>query len=305
MRVSSMLKTLAARALYESMDNTIMTRLANDLIPNYDIFKRTGFSYSETIPKQDAARQIIQDVVAAGLFFDMIYILVGFHNNGYFGRPLHISNLREIFREILQEGFVYDEVNKIFVEDSQIRRSRNWGTLTEGREYYLAFLRLDIVGNSKLVRKYPEQMIKDTYRDLLTLVEKAIDSRNGRVWNWEGDGGLVAFYFGHKTHMAVLSAIEIINEVFLYNFMHRRFSEPLRVRVSVHSGLCDYTENLQILMKNDTIKKTIQLESTYTEPNTVTVSDVIKRSIDPIFDKFLMPIKADKSTFFRYSVKME
>jgi hypothetical protein len=51
------------------------------------------------------------------------------------------------------------------------------------------------------VRKYPADVIEKTYEDLRLMVEGAIDKRNGRIWSWEGDGGLVAFFFSHKCSM--------------------------------------------------------------------------------------------------------
>ena len=58
--------------------------------------------------------------------------------------------------------WLYDNNNKMFVEDSSIRISRNWGVLLEEEEYTFSFIRLDIVGNTKLVKKYPN-FYKNTY----------------------------------------------------------------------------------------------------------------------------------------------
>lgn len=78
------------------------------------------------------------------------------------------------------------------------------GVLRNGSDYVISMLRLDIVGNTELVRKYSKTLIESTYSDLRQIVEMASDRRNGRIWSWEGDGGIIAFYFGNRNKFAAL-----------------------------------------------------------------------------------------------------
>jgi class 3 adenylate cyclase len=190
-----------------------------------------------------------------------------------------ITYMNEIIKRINECGYIYDNENKIFVENPAMRRTKNWGALIEGKEYHFAFLRIDIAENSKLVRKYPEKLINEAYSDVREIVETSIDKRNGRIWNWEGDGGLVAFYFSNKDLQAALSGIEIINKLFIYNLSHCRLDEPLKVRIAVHSGLCRYTEDLEAQMKDDVIKLTVQIESQLTKPNSMTISNTVRSKL--------------------------
>jgi Na+/H+-translocating membrane pyrophosphatase len=65
------------------------------------------------------------------------------------------------------------------------------------------------VKNSKFVRKYTADRIQKTYTDLKDIVDIAIERRNGRVWIWEGVGGLVAFYFSGKNLLAVVRRLPL------------------------------------------------------------------------------------------------
>lgn len=305
MKISSTLLNLAIKALSESMDLPIMTGIAEELLHNYDIYRRMGFRDSMTIPKRDAARQIAMDMRDSGFFMEFIQILIRLHTEGYKGRKMPITGLREIFREIQNNGYIYDQENKMFVEDPLVRKTRNWGALTVGRDYPIAFLRLDIVGNSQLVRQYPDSLIQSTYGDLRTIVDNAIDKRNGRVWSWEGDGSLVAFYFANKNQLAMLSAMEIINELFIYNGTRNRLDKPLQVRIAVNSGLCEYRENPEDLMKSETIKQAILMESRFTGPNSVTINNVVKDKLDQSLVDILKPIKVDgRIMYHNYSIEL-
>jgi hypothetical protein len=307
MQIPSSLITLATKALAESMDFNLMTHVAKDIIDGYDVFKRTGFRESMVIPQRDAARQIVQDMAKSGMFFYFIALLIQMQTTGYKGRIYNVSYLKDMVKIINDDcGYIYDNENKLFVENPSKRRTRNWGAFLEGHDYIVSFLRLDIVGNSQLVRKYPENLIQATYADLRKMVERAIDKRNGRIWNWEGDGGLVAFYFSSKSLLATLSGMEIINELFVYNCLRCRLGEPVQVRVAVNTGLCEYTEDFEELMKNDSIKETVLIESKYTRPGSMTISNTVSSKLDASLLSGFEVVEVDARTkYFGYSINLE
>jgi class 3 adenylate cyclase len=296
MKVKPSLLNIAIRSLAQSMNVHTMEHLVHRLLPNYDLNKRTGFPHSISIPNLDAARQIIYDINESALFPQFVNILVEISNRGWMGKKYDIAYLHYIVKEMREHGFVYDAHNKMFVEDHTVRRTRNWGVLREGHEYVLTFLRFDIVGNSELVRKYSTELINFTYSDFGEIVKQAINPRNGRIWTWEGDGGLIAFYFSHKNQMAVLSGMEILHELFLYNRLQCRLSEPLRVRIAVHCGNCDYSDSEEELKKLDPVRKTIQYESLYTSPNSLTISEVVHTTLDDIVAREFSPIESPEKT---------
>jgi hypothetical protein len=306
MQIPSSLISLTTRALSESMDIEVMIHLAKELVYDYDLYKRAGFPESMVIPRRDAALQIITDIVDLGLFFYLVSILISIQSNGFKGRMYRISYMKEIIKRINECGYIYDNENRIFVENPAMRRTGNWGALIEGEGYHLAFLRLDIAENSKLVRKYPDKIINETYSDLRKIVETSIDKRNGRIWNWEGDGGLVAFYFSNKELLAALSGMEIINALFNYNLLHCKLEEPLKVRIAVHSGLCKYTEDLVEVMKDDVIKRTVQIESEFTEPNSMTISNTVHSKLDSsLLSGFEIAQMDNLSSYASYRIILE
>ena len=70
------------------------------------------------------------------------------------GKKYSISYLREIVNGVIDLGYIFDNQNKLFVENPRIQRTKNWGILMDGEDYLFTFLRLDIVGNTKLVKKF-------------------------------------------------------------------------------------------------------------------------------------------------------
>jgi hypothetical protein len=302
-RVSSSLKTACIKALC-IMDVQTIVHIATDLIPNYDIYARTGYRESMAIPGLQVAKQVVDDVIKKERFLLFVARLVQAQDKGIMGRRYRIPGLREIIKSTYALGFVFDTTNDMFVENSRHRKTRNWGVLEPGREYTITLLRLDICGNTELVRSYPKDIVENTYEDIRNIVTKTCESRNGRVWLWEGDGGIVAFCLSGKHTSAVLSAMDIVHSLFLYNRSECRLDEPLRTRIAVHAGDIEYTDNEEKMKKFELVKEIFEIERT-TKPNTVNVSIVVKVMLDEILVSQLKPVDHRKNGHFRYELTLE
>lgn len=307
MKVTSALAGITIRVLAESLDVHRMTKTAEMLLPAYDIYRRMGFPSNIPIPKQDAARQIIRDIINANMYLEFVILLIRLHTEGYMGKMYPIKGLKVLLRELNDQGLIFDQVNKIFIEDFDMRRTRNWGTMREGGEYTLAFLGIDIVGNTRLVKQYSPGVIKKSYSDIKKIVKKAIEKRNGRIWSWEGDGGLAAFFFSNKYYLATLCGMEIIHELFIYNMIYNPLSRPLSLRLAIHGGPCIYTGNDEDIQKIDVVKKVMDMESRHTGPNTLTITNVIKTSLDTQLSRHFTAHgeNPNSSEYFSYQLRWE
>ncbi len=304
MKIPTALRNFCVRALSESMDIRTMNHLIKNLIPDYDIYQRTGYPESMAIPNLDVARQIVEDAIQSDLFLNFVQELINAQDVGIMGRRYTVSFLREIIKGTYDLGFIFDNTNMMFVENPNYRKTRNWGVLTEGAEYLLVFLDIDIVGNSGLVRSNPQDVIQKTYADLRSLVGSTIHKRNGRFWKWEGDGGIVAFFFGDKHTAAVLSAMEIINELYIYNRTACTLNKPLSVRIGIHSGSCEYSSNEERLEKSETIKETHDIGKA-ADPDSVNISIVVKVMLDEYISTHFPPKGAGKNGPFCYALELE
>lgn len=304
------LKTLSINSLTEAFDIKTMLGLANMLMTGYDsdyVYNRTGFPRNMPMPPREVARQIIDDISSLELYLDFVTILIRMQEEGMKGRHYRIPYLRDLLNDILEQGFIYEPTRKMFIEDSDVRISPNWGVLKQGEEYTLSFLRVDIVGNSELVREYPSDIIRSTYSDFKNIVTLIVEKRNARIWSWEGDGGLAAFYLGKNIHQsAVLCGMEILNEVFLYNRLRSRLEKPLVIRIAVHSGPCRFFSNPTELDRNETIITIKDLEKNNTDSDSLSISRTVYVMLDPLVTQQFETIKRNEKTdCFNYRIRWE
>jgi len=279
-RIPSKLINLSVKALAQSMSTKLMVSLSRQIIPNYDLFQRTGIPRSVAIPNVTAAKQVVQDMISRQAFLDFILLLIKTSDQGYMGRRYAIPYLKPLINGVIDMGYIYDKANDIFVENPNLRRTRNWGTLKTGHTYTFAFLRIDVVGSSSLVRTHDEQSVGQFYSDIRRIVQLSTEKRNGRMWGWDGDGGLAAFFYGNKNQSAVLTGMEILHEIFLYNYSCNPLNKPVNVRVAVHSGPFSYSPNQEDLKNSETVKVVEEMEHKLSPPGALTLSEVVQVMLD-------------------------
>jgi len=306
MKISQPIKNFCSKTLSEGMDVHTMFHIVRRIIPDYDIYKQTGFPESFAIPNRDAADAIVRIIIERNMFLQFIELLITLREEGLMSKKINLPYLNEMIREIYNQGYIYDPANRIFVENPRIRKTLNWGTLREGDSYTLVFLGIDIINNTGIVKKYPKNMVEQTYTEFSFIVQNICEKRNGRIWNWEGDGGVVAFFLGKKYQDAVLSSMEILNDMFLYNRTICSLKEHLNFRISIHSGNLEYTENRNKLIQEEPLKVLQEMEKKYSAKNTICISLPVKMMLDGfIADQFSEFKKPANSKYFHYKLQWE
>jgi class 3 adenylate cyclase len=249
------------KCLQQSLPVNLMIRFARIVFPEYDIYRRTGLSEGMPISNQTAAQRIVADMIQDGRFIDFVEALIQIEAAGYMGRRYALKGLNDVISGLIQDGYSYDPVSGQFFENQLERISPDWGRLKDGDERKMTLLRLDIAKNSNLVRQNPRDKIERAYRDLRAIISRAVTSRLGRLWVWEGDGALAAFLFGTREKSAVLCGMDILRELFFYNRLHNPLNGPIGLRIGAHAGPVIYSTDERERQKDETAQEAAELES--------------------------------------------
>lgn len=259
------------RSLCHAMDIGTIQNMVRSIIPDYSYHESLGITESVSITAQDAARKIITDIRDRNLFPDFVVAMIKAQKGSLFGKKYHFIHMPDILSELNEFGLLYDSSSEMFMENPEVRRTRNWSVLQEDHEYLVTLMRLDLAGNSKIVRKYDSSKIKHAYTALREITKEVVEYRNGRIWRWDGDGGIAAFHFRKRIENAVLSSMEILHRMFLFNHFLNKLPVNLKVRIAVDTGHMAYTSNEEKLMQCETVKKAIDLEANHTSPDSITI----------------------------------
>jgi len=283
----------------------MMIRFAELAYPHYSIYKRINLREGIPIPNQTAAERIVSDMLQDGYYVDFVETLIRIEREGYMGHSYNLLGLNNVVASLIAEGYDFDKVSGLFFENEQKHASPNWGRLLEGEERRMAVLRIDIAGNSALVRSNPGSKIDKAYKDMRAIVDKAVTSRLGRLWSWEGDGALAVFRFGPFGKMVVYTGMEILHEIFFYNRLHNPLNSPINVRLGAQIGRVRYSDNETERLKNETVKQAVFLESLAAR-NSLCVSYNIYISMDQNTLNLFGPEKERSGCKYRlYTMGME
>ena len=260
MKIKNVNSSSCRKCLQLSLPVDMMIRFAKLVNPGYNIYKRTGLKEGMPITNQDAAQRIVADMIQDGYFIDFVEALIQVDAKGYMGHKYSLFGLNDVVKGLINEGYTFDKITGQFFENQRERVTPGWGRLQEGDERKMTLLRMDIAGNSELVKNNPRPKIEKAYNDIRGIVSRSVTSRIGRLWSWEGDGALAAFLFGSMEKMAVYAGMEILHELFFYNCLHNPLDRPINIRLGTSIGPVCYSNNEMERLKNETAKETTFLE---------------------------------------------
>lgn len=302
MKVRWSLSQMLKKTLNESLAPDMLERIAKDVIADYDLRQSTGFPPNIPMQGQIAASAIVDDVVAGDLLLHFVERLVRLDREGFMGRPYRIAGLRELFRSIEAEGYLWDADTGRFMEDPRIRRTQNWGRLIQGEELRFSLLRVDVVTNSRIVKERGESAARGAYEDLRAMLARCVERRSGRIWSWEGDGALAAFLFGHSTTSSVLAGMALLHELFIYNRAYNRIGESVRVRIAAHTGPIRYLDDVGEILKQETCREVTESESRWTPPDSLSISPAVAGTLDRVILDRFAPSPEPGSRSLLYSI---
>ena len=261
MKIKSANTTCCKKCLQISLSVDMMIRFAKLVNPNYNFYSRSNLKEGMPIPNDYAAQHIVADMVQDGYYIDFVETLIKIGTKGYMGHKYTLMGIDGMVAGLINEGYIFDRETGQFMENQRERISPNWGRLQEGDEQKMTMLRLDIAGNSELVKNNSRAAISKAYKDIQNIVSRAVTSRTGRLWSWEGDGALAAFLFGPMEKMAVYAGMDILHELFFYNRLHNPLDRPVYLRLGAHIGQARYSNSELERTKNETAKEAMVLES--------------------------------------------
>jgi len=290
------------KCLYTSLSPDDMVRFAGIAYPGYDIYVSSGFPRGIPIPSQDAANRIVLDMIEDGYYVDFVELLIQIDSVGHMGRIYPLRDLDYVVDDVLQAGYSFDKTTGQFFEDQSRQITNNWGRLLENDERQMAVLRLDIAGNTILVKENPKELIDKAYGDIRNIVTEAVVSRLGRLWSWEGDGALGVFMLSDYSRIAIFAGMDIINRMYLFNKMDNPLNSNVNLRLAIHSGSVIYSENELKYSKADVIKIAKTLEAKAAIPNSLVISDGVARSQDQSVLNIFSDTKVVPNTMEKYRI---
>ncbi|TVR31753.1 MAG: adenylate/guanylate cyclase domain-containing protein [Spirochaetaceae bacterium] len=205
------------------------------LFGNFDIYKLLNEQNHITIPARRAAQLLVQHCSECNCHPKLIHLLVETDGSQFMGRQANVEGIELFLDKLTGSGLAYDFSRRqvIKIKDDPFELM-NWGSLRNGRSYPLTVLSLDVVGSSALSRSHGARKVGKALFQLAQHVKDRLRPYDGRIWNWNGDGGIIAFAFKEHEVRAVQFALELQLTMPVLN---TRMELPDKVDLALRAGL--------------------------------------------------------------------
>jgi class 3 adenylate cyclase len=243
------------------------------LMKHYCSHTLLGIDKHITVSTRKAAAALLNECIEKGYEERLLKFLVEIDGNPLLGKVVQLDGIEELLSAMARSGYIYDEKKrKIRVLKEDIRELTGWGALKVGRYYDITVVSIDIAGSSAIVKKHGMKKAERLYFHFWSFLRRILAVYDGRIWNWAGDGGIIAFTFKGHQKRALMFALELQSLMELFNSdPDRPVNEAIRLRMGLDWGKIKYLSDTGQIV-SETINYAAHLEKGFTSPGGISAS---------------------------------
>jgi class 3 adenylate cyclase len=251
----------------------------------YDLHAVAGIDKKLSISPLNAAKILVEEADRKGRLKDLFSFTIELDGSPLNGRIVTLQGLENMLYRLSRSGQYYDFSKRKFIDVEDHRGLMNWGALRDGREYPVAIASIDICRNSELVKKYSTKVMEKVYYRLWEFLKGKLDHWEGRIWNWAGDGGIVAFRGEENVPRAVSCCMEILSSLPVFNMQpDKTIKDEIYLRIALDFGPLKFFSDTGRIV-SDVINCAAHLEKNGTKPLGLSVSDTVHPRLSPAMQK--------------------
>ncbi|MCB1325683.1 MAG: hypothetical protein H7A21_09145 [Spirochaetales bacterium] len=238
------------KAILESLSISLnaeqVQSLMQEVDPEFDLGRATGFVGDVIIPRQIAVQTALSYFASEKDLMQFVGVCLRRDGSFIRGVQLQIRNRQGLLAALRREDWVYESDTGVIKRVQQDHLTADWGYLRTGREYAFCFCSFDVVGSSVLRESNVKQDIERTLDRLYDHVRKRVEARDGRIWQWSGDGGLAAFVDRYSIERSTIAMIDVLTHLPEFN-LRDSVLEPgsdIKLRIAMHHASIAFHEEM-------------------------------------------------------------
>lgn len=258
-----------------------LDRIGGMLLLDYSGHQVSGESNHITFSSAKAASVLVSHINTKKKTFELIKLLIELNGSSLNGRPIEIKGLESYLNKLMKTGIVYDFYKrKLHCSRKDVENLANWGFLKDGKFYSFSIISIDIVGNSKLVKLYGTAKMEKVYFHLRDFLAQKVYQYDGRIWNFAGDGGIIAFTGKGNEQRAVLCALDIQSTIPVFNLRSEiPVKDDIVLRIGIDCGKFRFLMDTGHIVA-DAINYAAHLEKSGTQPGQISISSRIRKEMN-------------------------
>lgn len=277
-----MIEMLSKSFTYKDLD-----QLGKDMFGRkYDTHKLEGLSATLSISPTNAARRLVRECVENNKLETLVVTLIQLEGNYLNDKIVKVRNLDNLLYHQTQYGIVYDYARRKFIRvETDPTLIPSWGVLRDNNDYTLTVASVDIAKNSVLVKKHGSSVMETVYKRLLEFIRSTLIPYDGRVWSWQGDGGLIAFPSDQELDLSIACCMNILLTLPIFNLHpNHPIAEDIVLRIGLDRGVVRFVSDTGRIV-SETINYAAHLEKLNTDPWGISISEDIYKIMSPKMQK--------------------
>lgn len=252
---------------------------------SYDLHAVAGVDAKVSISPLNAAKILVDEAESKGKLKDLFVFIIELDGSTLNGRVVALPGLENMLYRLTRSGQYYDFSSRKFIDVEDHRSLVSWGALRDGREYAVAIASIDICQNSELVKKYKTKIMEQVYYRLWEFLKAKLDTWEGRIWSWAGDGGILAFRGEENVPRAVSCCLEILASLPVFNMQpDKPIKDEICLRIALDFGPVKFFSDTGKIV-SEVINYAAHLEKKGTKPSKLSISDEVHARLSPAMRK--------------------
>jgi class 3 adenylate cyclase len=284
------LRNTIVEMLSGALSSDQIDEIGRFLMKHHSSHSTLGINQHFTVAPRKAASALVEECIDNSCEESLFKFLVELDGEKLLGKRVEFEDLENLMNAMARSGYLYDQKRrKVRKIRENLEDMPNWGALKEGKQYEVSVGSVDIVGSSELVKRHGRKKAEKLYYEFWNLLRRVLFVYDGRIWDWSGDGGLVAFTFKRHQERAVLFALELQQMIKVFNVNpHKTVPDDIAVRIGLDAGKIKYSDNIGQIV-SDVINYAAHLEKSFTAPGGISISrdllDAVPRKMLRHFDE--------------------
>ncbi len=259
-----------------------INELGKLVLGSFDANRLSGIHSHISLSPRKSANLLVEQAAGRSQAGPLIKLVAELDQGILLGRQINVEGLEVFLSQLARSGFIYDfQTRKIISTRKDPTELVNWGSLKDGKIYEITVMSLDIVENSKLVKRFGIRKMEKLYYRLWNFLKQKLKVFDGRMWSWAGDGGIMAFAFKDQVYRAVQCAVEIQSTIPIFNMSSQvAFPIDISLRIAIDTGRVKFFSDTGKIV-SEVINFAAHLEKNRTLPGMISVSGNIWNLLPP------------------------
>ena len=220
---------------------------------------------------------------------------------GDFNKENFINTMNGSLEFILNKNPDVKEKHKsISFKPIIISKNVSWENLKNNESYHLSLVMIEIILREKDSGQYSKSIIDKIFFEIRNEINKISKMFGGKLWYWNNNYGVIAFYFDDKINCSILAAIYFYTHFFQICLEILKLNNIPHFKIGINEGktVFNYINTGEIT--SSIINSLSHLTKKHTDKDCLNISENVYKKLNPRLKNYFLKIRNNNNNDILY-----